>query len=299
MALSGIINEVKYIAISELHEEKGYTVKQLCEKLDIARSAYYKWKNREKSNRQITNEEIAERIKELHKNLNGILGYKRMTMFINNIYGTNYNHKRIRRIMIALGISSDIRRKGSCCTRPSKEQMIAENILNRNFKASKVNEKWLTDVTEFKYGNGEKLYLSAILDLFDRRIVAYTIGKHNNNALVFKNFDEAVKLNADAHPLFHSDRGFQYTNKTFKHKLISAGMRQSMSRVGKCIDNGPMEGFWGIIKSEMYYLNDKFETYEELETAIKNYIEFYNNDRYQAKLGAKSPLEFNKENQAA
>ena len=299
MSLSEVRNESKYIAISELHEEKGYTVKQLCEKLNIARSAYYKWKNREKSNSQIINEQLAEKIMELHKKHNGILGYKRMTMFINRINDTNYNHKRIRRIMIVLGISSVIRRKNSGCTRPSPEQMTAENILNRNFEAQQVNEKWLTDVTEFKYGNGEKLYLSAILDLFDRRTVAYTIGKHNNNHLVFSNFDEAVKSNPDAHPLFHSDRGFQYTNQTFKNKLISAGMKQSMSRVGKCIDNGPMEGFWGIIKSEMYYLNDKFETYEELETAIKDYIDFYNNDRYQAKLGAKSPLEFNKENQAA
>ena len=109
------------------------------------------------------------------------------------------------------------------------------------------------DVTEFHYyiGNEKhKVYLSAILDLFDRRIVAYRIGDSNNNPLVFDTFDDPINKNPDAHPLFHSDQGFQYTNRIFHTKLESAGMIQSMSRVTKCIDNGPMERFWGILKRE-------------------------------------------------
>jgi transposase InsO family protein len=109
-------------------------------------------------------------------------------------------------------------------------------------------------VTAFKLTNGQKAYLSAILDLGDRSIVSYVIGHSNNNQLVFETFDLAVMANRDAKPLFHSDRGFQYTNKMFKNKLDNIGATQSMSRVSRCIDNGPMEGFWGIIKSEMYYL---------------------------------------------
>ena len=136
-----------------------------------------------------------------------------------------------------------------------------------------------------------KLYLSAILDLYDKRIVAYTIGDSNNNQLVFDNFDKAVALNPDAHPLFHSDRGFQYTSKIFKLKLDEAGMVQSMSRVGKCIDNGPMEAFWGTIKSEMYYIN-KFYSIENLTKSIKDYIDFYNNKRFQAKLKCLAPMEY-------
>ena len=97
------------------------------------------------------------------------------------------------------------------------------------------------------------MFLSAILDLYDRRIVSYVIGDSNNNELVFSTFDAAVAANPDATPLFHSDRGFQYTNRTFHTKLEEAGMTQSMSRVAKCIDNGPMEGFWGILKRERYY----------------------------------------------
>ncbi len=114
--------------------------------------------------------------------------------------------------------------------------------------------RMLTDVTEFKYYNGsevKKLYLSAILDLYDRRIVAYKISEHNKNELVFSNFDEAVFLNPNAHPLFHSDRGFRFTTKAFHQKLMDAGMRQSISRVGRCIDNGPMEGYWGIISKNL------------------------------------------------
>jgi transposase InsO family protein len=133
--------------------------------------------------------------------------------------------------------------------------------------------------------------LSAILDLYDRRIVAYRTGRSNNNQLVFDTFNDAVAACPDAHPLFHSDRGFQYTSKTFHAKLQEANMRQSMSRVGHCIDNGPMEGFWGILKSEMYYIH-KFTANDELIMAIEDYIVFYNTRRYQKRLGCMTPMEF-------
>ena len=150
-----------------------------------------------------------------------------------------------------------------------------------------------TDVTEFKYYVGsekKKIYLSAILDLYDRRIVAYIIGDSNNNPLVFDTFDKAVKANPDAHPIFHSDRGFQYTNSKFHEKLEKQGMTQSMSRVGKCIDNGPMEGFWGILKRERYYKR-RFTNRESLVKMIEDYIDYYNNKRYQRKLGVLTPME--------
>ena len=145
------------------------------------------------------------------------------------------------------GIKSTIKYANNGCTRRAKNpQYIAENVLDRQFNAQAPNEKWLTDVTEFHYYVGlekHRVYLSAILDLYDRRIVAYVIGDSNNNALVFSTFDAAIKVNPDAHPLFHSDRDFQYTNRAFYARLEIAGMIQSMSRVAKCIDNGPMEGF--------------------------------------------------------
>lgn len=173
----------------------------------------------------------------------------------------------------------------------STPQITAENILNRKFIADNPNEKWLTDVTEFKLTNGTKAYLSAILDLGDNSIVSYVLGKSNNNKLVFNTLDKAVESNPTATPLFHSDRGYQYTSKIFKCKLDAINATQSMSRVGRCIDNGPMEAFWGTLKVEMYYLR-KFSTFEELEQAIKEYIEFYNTKRLQKKLKGMAPTEY-------
>ena len=165
--------------------------------------------------------------------------------------------------------------------------------MKREFYADRPNAKWLTDVTEFKYYIGlevHKLYLSAILDLFDRRIVSFVIRDRNDNALVFQTFDKAVAETPDVHPLFHSDRGFQYTNRVFHTKLERAGMTQSMSRVGMCIDNGPMEGFWGILKRERYY-GRRFTSREELVKMIEDYIAYYNTGRLQRGLGVLTPFE--------
>lgn len=202
------------------------------------------------------------------------------------------------RICRSKGIKSTIKYANNGCTRnAANPQYLAENLLNREFHADKPNEKWLTDVTEFKWyelKNGErikhKVYLSAILDLYDRRIVSYVIRDSNDNALVYDTFDAAIKANPDAHPLFHSDRGFQYTNRGFHAKLEQAGMTQSMSRVAHCIDNGPMEGFWGILKRERYY-GKKFADRESLVRMIDDYIVYYNSKRLQRNLGVLTPME--------
>lgn len=209
---------------------------------------------------------------------------------MNARYATNYNYKRIYRLTQLVGLKAVIRRKRPHYQRSTPE-VTAENILNRDFTAENLNEKWLSDVTEMKYGDNEKLYLSAILDLKDKGIVSYAIGHRNNNRIVFDTFDMAVSRYPDAHPLFHSDRGFQYTSRQFKTKLDSAGMTQSMSRVGRCIDNGPMEGFWGILKCEMYYLCN-FKDYDSLAAAIKDYIHFYNYERRQRKLEKLAPMTY-------
>ena len=291
--VSGVRQEDSYIAIQYLSRTEKYPIDKLCSKLHICRSAYYKWLKRNPSKHQKENEQLVKWIKELYEEQNGILGYRQMTITVNRIHETNYNKKRVRRLMQILHLQSVCRKKKYNYIKSTPE-VTAENVLNREFYADAPNEKWLTDVTEFKYYVGvevKKLYLSAILDLYDRRIVAYKIGTSNNNQLVFETFDEALQNNPNAHPLFHSDRGFQYTNKTFHSKLMKAGMRQSMSRVGRCIDNGPMEGYWGILKSEMYYLK-KFTSQEELTKALEDYILFYNTKRYQLKLKCMTPMEF-------
>jgi transposase InsO family protein len=193
--------------------------------------------------------------------------------------------------MNVLGITARIRRK-KVNRKRIKPEYTKENILSRNFIAKAPNEKWLTDVTEFSIpGDSRKLYLSPIMDLYDNSIIEFKLSFKNNNQLVFSMFDEAIKKYPDAKPIFHSDRGFQYTGNAFKGKIDKAGMTQSMSRVGKCIDNGPMEGFFGTLKTEMFY-DKKFKSLEELTEKIVGYIKFYNEKRFQKRLGYMAPLEY-------
>lgn len=147
---------------------------------------------------------------------------RRITQALNIEYDCHYNVKRIRRLMRRLGLASVIRRKRKNYIK-STPQVTAENLLSRDFSAEQPNQKWLTDVTEFKYGTDKKAYLSAILDLGDNSIVSFVLGHSNNNELVFQTFRLAMEENPDAKPLFHSDRGFQYTSKVFKAMLDEAG----------------------------------------------------------------------------
>ncbi|MDY2575608.1 MAG: IS3 family transposase, partial [Bacilli bacterium] len=282
--------EDKYETISELHKNNGFTIEFLCETLEIARSSYYKWLNRQIPNKEKQDNELAAIIIEFNEAFEGILGYRRMTDYINYFNNANYSEKYIHRLMKVMRVHARIRRKKSNYVKVKPEQ-VGENILARNFTAEHPNQKWCTDVTEFKVpGQKQKLYLSAIIDLFDRSIVSYVFSNSNNNKLVFDTFDKALEANPGAKPIFHSDRGFQYTSKQFKFKLDEAGMIQSMSRVGKCIDNGPMEGFWGTLKSESFY-GLKFSDEQALRNKIEEYIFFYNNYRLQKNLKGMTPNE--------
>lgn len=288
--LSQVKHENIYLAIQELHDKATYPIQKLCKIAGIQKSSYYKWLSRKDSAKEQMNKELILLIKDAYQERNGILGYRQMTIKLNRDHNLNVNHKRIYRLMKLLKLKSVCRRKRKNHVQSTPE-ITAENILNRVFSANQFGEKWLTDVTEMKYDLDEKAYLSAILDLSDKSIVAFVLGHSNNNQLVFKTFDIAREQHPNVTPLFHSDRGFQYTNRSFQKKLIEAGMTQSMSRIARCIDNGPMEAFWGMLKSEMYYLK-KFSSYDELEAAVIEYIEYYNNHRYQKRLSRMTPLEY-------
>jgi putative transposase len=290
LVISLLKNENSYKVIKFMTDAGKGTVMELCGIAGISRAGYYKWLNRKKSTNELMNESLTSLIREAYEEKDGILGYRQITIKLYREHELKVNHKRIYRLMKILGLKSVCRKK-KYNYKKSTPEITAENILNRDFNANNICEKWLTDVTEFKYGDSHKAYLSAILDLGDKSVVSFVIGHSNNNALVFETFDLANAINANAKPIFHSDRGFQYTSKLFKKKLDDAGMTQSMSRVGRCIDNGPMEGFWGILKSEMYYLY-KYETYEELKTAIEEYIDYYNTKRYQKRLKCMTPMEY-------
>lgn len=286
--------ESKYMAIRYFYEEKHWSINWMCKQLKISHAAYYKWIHRSVPEQEQENRKLAGLIKEYDERFCHILGYRRMTSWINHFNHTNYSKNRVHRIMKKMGIHSVIRKKKKKY-KPSSPETTAENTLKRDFNAVRPNEKWATDVTEFKIPEtGKKLYLSVILDLYDRIPVAYVVSRRNDNKLVFDTYARAIAANPEARPLFHSDRGFQYTSKTFQKKLQKQGMEQSMSRVGHCIDNGPTEGFWGIIKSEMYQMYAITDE-ESLLNAIDQYLKFYAEERPQERFHCKTPAEVRRE----
>lgn len=294
MRLGKVRHESKYLTVRHFYTKKNWSIEWMCRQLEISRAAYYKWLHREVPDAERENIKLAELIKEYDERFHHILGYRRMASWTNHFNHTSYSKNRIHRIMKKLGIHSAIRKKKKKYTYARLDET-AENTLGRDFYAAAPNQKWATDVTEFKVpGEKKKLYLSAILDLYDRYPVSYVISPRNDNRLVFKTFDKAVAAYPDARPVFHSDRGFQYTSRLFRKKLEKQEMKQSMSRVGHCVDNGPMEGFWGIIKSEMYQM---YEITDEasLRHAIKDYMRFYSEERPQDRYHCKTPLEVRQE----
>ncbi|WP_430103489.1 IS3 family transposase [Paenibacillus validus] len=289
-SLSALRQENVYLAIQAIQQAESLSIQLLCEVAGIPRSSYYKWLHRVLSVREAENQELTEVMMFLYEKVEGTFGYRQLTLHMRRQTKRPINHKRVQRLMKIKGIQSVIRRKKKKYER-STPQQVAENLLNRNFQADVPNQKWVTDVTEFKYGNGQKAYLSAILDLHDKSIVSYVLGHSNNNPLVFKTLKLALRAAPKSRPMLHSDRGFQYTSLRFKEMLDEAKMKQSMSRVGCCIDNGPMESFWGTLKCEKYYLHT-YRSFEALKKDIDDYIHFYNNERLQAKLNGLSPMEF-------
>ena len=268
----------------------------MCQCLGVKRANYYRWLHHERSQFDKRWDPLIETVRAYHETYDHKLGYRMMKDYINHDKGTAYTEYQVYKVMRYLGIKSRIRQKRHSCTVRAKDAKAAPNVLNRDFNAAIPNEKWVTDVTEFKYGDRfeHKLYLSVILDLYDRFPISKKYGDSNNNVLVHNTFDKAVEVYPKAHPLFHSDAGFQYTSPSFQNKLREHGMIQSMSRIGCCIDNGPMEGFWGILKCEMYY-GKHYRTKEELIHALEEWFHYYTYERYQRRFGVRTPYEVRSE----
>jgi transposase InsO family protein len=203
-----------YKAIKELlAENKHYSIASLCKIGNINRAAYYKWLNHKDSTNDELNKQLTKEIEQIHDE-HPDMGYRRIRDSLAHYKGIEVNDKRVLRICRNRNIQSFLKGRYNCCTKPSLDPAyVAENVLNREFKADNPNEKWVTDVTEFKYGSTlesvHKLYLSTIFDLCDKRPVAYVLSDHNDNNIVNDTFDLAVEANPGAHPLFHSDRGYQ------------------------------------------------------------------------------------------
>lgn len=282
-----------YQAISELHEEKYYSITHLCQLAGIARSSYYKWLKWKPSKKELENRKLAKEIKKKYDSKKGAIGYRQIRMQLNIKLKRRYSRKRYYRLMKALGIKAVIKKKRPNYVKTT-EAHVAENILNRKFIAEKPNQKWCTDITELRYGNGRKAYLSAIIDLYDHSIVSWELGHSNNNPLVMDTVKKAMRKNPGVRPLLHSDRGFQYTSYDYKALEANYNFIKSMSRVGRCLDNQPIEHFWGTFKEEKFY-QESYQNFEELKKSVSSYMRYYNNYRYSEALNELSPNEFRKQ----
>ena len=218
----------------------------------------------------------------------GGYGYRRIRDELAN-RGQKVNHKKVQRIMKELGLKCLVRMKKYKSYKGTVGE-IAPNILARQFTAKAPNEKWTTDISEFKLF-GEKLYLSPVLDLFNGEIITYTIGSRPTFSLVSDMLEKALeRLPEDHQLLMHSDQGWHYQMKQYRHTLKLRGIVQSMSRKGNCYDNSVMENFFGILKSEFLYLKE-FESIEHFKEELDKYIDYYNTKRIKAKLKL-SPVEY-------
>lgn len=246
--------------------------------------------------RQDKHSEVREVIQQIFEEHQGRYGYRRITLELHNRGYVN-NHKTVRRLMNEMGLQCLVRMKKYRSYR-GKVGEIAPNLLERNFNATKPNEKWVTDVTEFHL-HGEKLYLSPILDLYNGEIIAYNLEKRPVYPLVSKMLDQALERVQDGDSLvLHSDQGWHYQMKSYKHALKERGIRQSMSRKGNCLDNAVMENFFGLLKSELLYLKE-FESMEHFKKELENYIHYYNHKRIKAKLKGLSPVQYRTQAQEA
>lgn len=205
--------------------------------------------------------------------------------------GWNVAKKTVLKLMRVLGLECKVRRKKRYNSYQGDQGVVASNLLNREFDATAPNQKWVTDVTEFSV-NERKLYLSPVMDLFDRQIISYTIGASPNLALTNASLRQALTcLNPGEQPLVHSDQGFQYQHRSWRDLLEGAGAVQSMSRKGNCYDNAVMENFFGHLKEELFH-QIRFLSTDALAADLHEYIRWYNNDRISTKLEGLSPVQY-------
>ena len=249
----------------------------MCRFFNVSRSGYYDYVKR--MNIPAKDLALAEKIKECQENCGKTYGYRRVHIWLER-QGVHHNPKTILRVMQKYNLLSVIRRKRY---RNYGEHLHRyPNLLNRDFKAEKPNQKWVTDISYIKTGQGT-LYLSVIRDLFDNSIVAYKTGTEQNINLVLSTIREAKKKQkVTAELQLHSDQGFQYTSHQYFKLTKSYNITPSMSRKGNPYDNALAENFFSILKTECIY-RTKLESYEEARLLICEYIHFYNNERIQLK----------------
>lgn len=264
-----------------------YSLASLLRVAGLARSTfYYQQAALQVVDKYAATKDQIKAIYDLHK---GRYGYRRITSTLRR-QGNVINHKSVQRLMEELKLKSLVRLKKYKSYR-GQVGKIAPNLIERDFDALRPNEKWVTDVTEFKV-DGKKLYLSPIMDLFNGEILAFTTSRRPLFNMVGTMLSKAfARLGPDDRPVLHSDQGWQYQMSKYRQRLEEHAVTQSMSRKGNCLDNAAMESFFGTLKSEYFHLN-KFSSLEELEVGLRGYIRYYNRDRIRLKLDGLSPIEY-------
>jgi transposase InsO family protein len=234
-----------------------------------------------------------EMIKKIYHEHRGRYGYRRITAEMKR-RGYTINHKTVAKLMAVCGIKCQVRLRKYRSYRGDTGK-IAPNLLKRDFTAHLPNQKWATDVTEFSLF-GTKLYLSPIIDLYNREIISYDISERANFLQTMNMVEKAFTRVADnSNLILHSDQGWQYQMKYFQRRLHQKGIRQSMSRKGNCLDNAVMESFFGLLKSELLYLH-KFNSMEHFRMELVEYIDYYNNKRIKSALNNMSPVQYRTHN---
>ena len=220
-----------------------------------------------------------------HEN-KGRYGYRRITSELCR-NGFALNHKTVQKLMKKQGLICRVRMK-KYKSYKGEIGTIAPNLLERNFETEKPNQKWVTDVTAFTLF-GQKLYLSPILDLCSRDIVSYSISDKPVLSMVTEMLEKAcLEISAGTNLILHSDQGWQYQHKQYQRIIRKHGICQSMSRKGNCLDNVVIENFFGLLKSELLYLQE-FESMAQFKQELVDYLDYYNNRRSKAKLKGLSP----------
>lgn len=282
---SGKTNNEKAKVVSELKAK--FKLSHLLKASELPKSVYYYHRKKGDSNDKY--DAIKQQIATIFHEHKGRYGYRRITSTLRST-GTLINHKTVQRLMLQLSLKSVVRPKRYKSYRGTAGKHI-ENTLNRDFTAVKPNQKWVTDITEFKVAN-QRVYLSPIIDLFNQEVVSYEVGTSPRLNLVTDTLNKAInQLAWHERPLIHSDQGWQYQHQLTRKIIAENDLTQSMSRKGNCLDNAVAENFFGILKTEMYY-GYEYKSVIELVNAIREYIEYYNHKRIKLKLKGLSPIEY-------
>ncbi len=252
----------------------------------MARSTFYY--HRKELGKEDKYKSAKEEIKLIYHQHKGRFGYRRILLEVKK-RGYVINHKTVYKLMKEQGLKSLIRGK-KYVSYKGELGKIAPNLLQRNFKAAQPNEKWATDITEFRVKE-KKLYLSPVIDLFNGEIISYTTSESPNIKQVIDMLKKCKRNKSDKTLILHSDQGWQYQMKAYQFMLKRKNISASMSRKGNCLDNAIIENFFGTLKSELFYLK-KYDSIAELNKDIIEYIKYYNNDRIRLNLNGMSPIQY-------